>query len=139
MHPATLERRHRLELEHLAGLDDACRRAVGEVAELALAAAAVVLDVDEDAGPAAHPAREHQVHEVLERREPLALAPDERAEGFLLVALADHVEAARLAGSTSTAHVEAEMAHELLEDLLAGREGLGRGLGGLEVGTLGGQ
>src|SRR5690349_8958548 len=62
--PAPLEGRHRLELDHLAGLLDAGGRAVGEVAELALAAAAIVLDVDEDAGPLAHPTRQHQVDEV---------------------------------------------------------------------------
>ena len=74
------------------------RGPLGDLAELALAPAAVVLDVDEDAGPRAHLPREHQVHEVLQRRQALALAPDERAELLALVAVAEDVEPARLAG-----------------------------------------
>ena len=137
--PAPLEGGHRLELEHLAGLDDARGGAIGELAELALAPAAVVLDVDEDAGPGAHLLGEHQVDQVLERGQALALAPDERAEGLLLVAVGDDVEPARLAGLDLDADVEAEVAHELLEDGLAGGERLGRCLGGLEVGAFGGE
>src|SRR4029079_1673774 len=136
--PATLERRHRLQLEHLAGLLDAGRRPVRDVPELALAASAIVLDVDEDAGPLAHPAREHQVHEVLQRREALALAPDERSERLVPVLVADDVEAARVARLNLDPDVEPEVSHQLLEDLLAGGERLGRRLGGLELGALGG-
>ena len=41
MDPASLEGRHGLELEHLAGLDDPRSRPLGEVPELALAPAAI--------------------------------------------------------------------------------------------------
>ena len=75
------------ELEHLAGLGDVLGGPQGEVAELALAPAAVVLDVDEDARPVAHLLAEHEVDEVLEGRQALALAADEGAEGLLRVAL----------------------------------------------------
>ena len=137
--PAALEGGHRLQLEHLAGLDDARGGPVGELAQLALAPAAVVLDVDEDARPGAHLLGQHQVDEVLEGRQALALAADERPERLLLVAVGDDVEAARLAGLDLDADVEPEVAHQLLEDRLAGGEGLGRRLGGLEVGAFGGQ
>src|SRR4051812_33547533 len=131
--PAALERGHRLQLKHLAGLGHARGRALGELAELPLAATAVVLDVDQHAGPGAHLLRQHQVDEVLERGQPLALAADEGAQSVLLVAVADNVEAARLAGLDLHADVEAEETHELLEDVLARGENLGRGLGGLEI------
>ena len=58
----------------------AARRAIST--QLPFAAAAVVLDVDEHARPVAHPPGEHQVDQVLERREALALAADQRAERF---------------------------------------------------------
>src|SRR5687767_13620981 len=45
---APLDGRHRLELDDLAGLDDAFGGAIGDVAQLLLPAAAVVLDVDRD-------------------------------------------------------------------------------------------
>ena len=60
-------------------------------------------------------------------------------EGFLLVAVGDDVEAARLAGLDLDADVEPEMEHQLLEDRLAGGEGLGRRFGGFQIGTLGGE
>jgi len=51
VNPAPLEGRHRLELEHLAGLDDPLRRPLRDLAELTLASPAVVLHVHQDAGP----------------------------------------------------------------------------------------
>jgi hypothetical protein len=118
MDPAALEGGHRLELKHLAGLDDAGRGPFGEVAQLALTPATVIFDVDEDTGPGPHLLREHQVHEVLERGQALALATDQGAEGFSLVAVADDVQAAGLAGLDLDADVEPEVDHELLEDRL---------------------
>src|SRR5207245_7040624 len=116
--PASLERRHRRELEHLARVGHALGGPRRDLAKLAFSAAPIVLDVDEDSSPAAHPPREHEVDQVLEGREPLALAADERAERLLLGSLAHDVEAARLAGLDLDANVEAEMTHELLEDCL---------------------
>ena len=52
--PTPLEGRHRLQLEHLAGLDDARRGPIGNLPELLLPSAAVALDVHQDAGPLAH-------------------------------------------------------------------------------------
>src|SRR5207248_312511 len=57
------------------------------------------------------------------------------AQRLTLVALADHVEAARLAGLDVDLDVEAHVLEQLLEDDLARGKGLGRGLGGLELGT----
>src|SRR3954447_6832912 len=131
--PAALEGRHRFELEHLPGLGDTCRGAVGELAELPFTPAAIVLDVDEDARPRPDLLRQHQVDEVLESREALALAADQGAESFLLVTVGHDVQSAGLAGLDLDADVEPEMAHEGLEDRLAGCERLGRCLGGLEV------
>ena len=96
-----------------------------------LAATAVVLDVDEDAGPLADLLGQEQVDEVLEGGKALALAPDERPERLLLVAFTDDVEAVRLAGLDLDEDVEIELRHELLEDLLRRGHGLGRDLGGL--------
>ena len=61
----------------------------GELRELALAPAAVVLDVDEHACPLAGLPRQHQVHEMLQGGQPLSLAPDERAQG-IAIGLAGH-------------------------------------------------
>src|SRR4051794_13994576 len=138
--PAPLEGGHRLQLEHLAGLDDALRGACGEVDQLPLASAAVVLDVDEDTCPLAGPPREHQVDEVLERREALALAADERPEGLAIGAVADHVEPAGLALADLDGHaLEAEVAHQRLEDLATRGQRLRRGLRRLELGALHGE
>ena len=139
MDPAPFKGRHRLQLEHLAGLLDPCRGPVREVAELALAPTPVVLHVDEDAGPLAHPPRQHQVDQVLERRQAFALSADERTERLMAVLVANDVEPARVARLDLDADVEAEVAHQLLEDLLAGLEGLGRGLGRFEIGAFGSQ
>ena len=49
--PATLQGRHRLQLEHLAGLDDALCGSLGDLTQLALPATPVVLDIHEDPGP----------------------------------------------------------------------------------------
>ena len=76
---------------------------------------------------------------MLEGGQPLALATDEGAERLLLVTVGHDVEPARLAGLDLDADVEPEVPHQALEDRLAGREGLGRRLGGLQVGSLGGQ
>jgi hypothetical protein len=76
---------------------------------------------------------------VLQRGESLALAADQGAERLLLVAVADHVQAARLAGVDLDADLEAQVSHELLEDGLAGGERLGRRLGSLELGAFGGK
>ena len=54
MDPASLQGRHRLELEHLAGLGDARRGPRRELPELALASAPIVLDIDQDAAYALH-------------------------------------------------------------------------------------
>src|SRR3954452_13189969 len=137
MDPAPLERRHRLQLEHLAGLRDALGRTRRELGKLAFAPAAVVLHVHEDSRPLAGPAREHEVHEVLERGQPLALAPDERPEGLAVRTLADDVEPAGL--TLANLHddaLEAEVPHQRLEDLLAGRERLGRRFCRLELRAL---
>ena len=134
--PAPLEGWHRLELEHLAGFLDASRRPIGDVPKLALAPAAVVLDVDEDPCPFAHPPRQHQVDEVLQRREALALSPDESAECVVRVAVANDVEAARVARLDLDPNVKSEVPHQLLEDLATGGEGLRGCLGGLEIGSL---
>src|SRR4029077_18732831 len=75
MDPPPLEGRHRLQLEHLAGLGGAVGRPGREIAQLALPPAAVVFDIDEHARPVAHLLAEHEVDEVLERRQALALAP----------------------------------------------------------------
>src|SRR6188768_1337292 len=93
--PAPLEGRHRLELEHLPGLHDPRRGTVGKLPQLAFPPAAVVLDVDEDPRPRSDLLGEHQVDQVLKGGQPLALAPDERAQGLLLVAVGDDVEPAR--------------------------------------------
>src|SRR5687767_15426836 len=53
---APLDGGHRLQLDDLARLNDALRGAVGNVAQLLLAAATVVLDVDGDAMVLALPA-----------------------------------------------------------------------------------
>ena len=82
--PAPLERGHRLQLEHHAALDDLVRGSSRDLAQLALAPTAVVLDVHEHAGPGAHAPGQHQVDQVLQRRQALALAADERAEGLPL-------------------------------------------------------
>src|SRR5664280_1575104 len=92
VHPAPLKGRHRLELQ------------LREIA-----AAAVALDVDEDAGPLAHLAREHEVHDVLEGGKPLALPADEGA---------DDVEAVGLAGLDVDRDREPHVLHELLEQLM---------------------
>ena len=113
-------------------------RSLGDLAELALATAAVVLDVHEDSCPRAHLPGEHQVHEVLERREALALAPDQGTELLALTLGAEDVEPARLAGLDLDARRVPDVGQELLEDHLAGGERLGRGLGGLELGSFGG-
>ena len=70
---------------------------------------------------------------MLQGREALALATDERPQGFLLLAVTNHVEPARLAGLDLDTNVEPEVPHQLLEDLLAGLERLGRRLGCLEL------
>jgi len=75
---------------------------------------------------------------VLQGRQALALAPDQGAEGLTLLALTEDVEAARLAHLELYANAEAHVDEELLEDDLPGSEGLGRGLGGFELGPLGG-
>ena len=119
---------------------DALGGAGRELGELALAAAAVVLDVHEDAGPLPGPTREHEVDEVLERRQALALAADQRPEGLPVGAVADDVEPARLALADLDRHaLEAEVAHQRLEDLLARGQRLGRRLGRLELGALHGE
>src|SRR5438093_616763 len=89
VYPAPLEGGHRLELQHLARLDDALRGPVGDLAQLALPPAAIVLDVDEDPRPGPHLPRQHQVDEMLEGRKSLALAADGGPEPFapLLAAL----------------------------------------------------
>src|SRR3990172_5289010 len=138
VHPAALEGRHRLQLEHLAGLDHAAGCPIGDLPKLALAPAAVVLNIDEHAGPAADLLREHEVDEVLEGRKPFALTADERPEGLPLVALAGHVEPARFRRLDGHSDVEAHEVEELLEDDLARGERLRRRLGGLELGPLGG-
>ena len=131
--PASLEGRHRLQLEHLARLDHALGGTGREVAQLAFAAAAVVLDVHEHTRPGIHLARQHQVDEVLQRREAFTLAADQGAQRLLLVPFAHHVEATGLARVHFDADVEPEVPHQLLEDLLAGLEGLRRRLRGLEI------
>src|SRR4051812_4455373 len=117
--PATLERRHRLELEHRARCDDALGGPMRELRELTLAAAAIVLDVDEDACPGAHSPRQHQVDEVLQGGKPLTLAADQRAQrlAFLVVRAGD-VDLGRLAGVDGHVGVVAHQPDELLEDLL---------------------
>ena len=137
--PAPLERGHRLQLEHLAGLDDAGRGSIGEFAQLALAPASVILDIDEDPRPGTHLLRQHEVDQVLQRGEALSLATDESAEGLLLVTIGHDVESARLAGLDLDPNVEPEVAHQAFEDRLAGREGLGRRLGCFKIRPLGGQ
>ena len=77
---AALDGGHRLELDDLAGLDDALRRAVRDVAQLLLAAAAVVLDVDRDAVMLALAAADDQVDDVLQAGELLAAAADQGPE-----------------------------------------------------------
>ena len=105
-------------------LRDPGGRALGDLAQLALAAAPVVLDVHEDAGPGAEPLREHQVDDVLEGREPLALPADQGAERLLLVALAGDVDPAGVARLDLDRDVEAEVLHQDVEDLLRGSERL---------------
>ena len=53
------------------------------------------------------------------------------------VGVADDVEAARITRVHLDPDIEPEVAHQLLEDLAAGRERLRRCLGCLEVGPLG--
>src|SRR5205814_7729124 len=137
--PASFESGHWLELDHLAGLFDASGRAVCEITELPLAPSAVILHVDADASPFAHPPRQHQVDEMLEGGQALALATDERAEGFSTIGVGDDVQAARIAGLDLDLDREADMAHQLFEDLLARGQCLGGRLGSLEIGPLGGK
>jgi hypothetical protein len=126
MDPAPFESRHRLQLEHLVGLDDALGGAVGKISELLLATAAVVLDIHEDPRPFADALREQQVDEMLQGRETLALASDKGAQSFLFVSLPNNVQAVRLAGFDLDADIKAELGHELLEDLFRSRHGLWR-------------
>src|SRR5436309_1239832 len=97
MDPASLQRRHRLELEHLAAIADALGGTGCDLAQLPLAPAAIVLDVDEHARPRSELAREHQVDEMLKGRQPLAFAADEGAQRLLVRFAATHVELARIA------------------------------------------
>jgi hypothetical protein len=76
---------------------------------------------------------------MLERRQPLALSTDERTQCFAIIALGDDVEAAGLAGSDLDAGLEAEVAHQGLQDALSGRECLRRGLRRFQLGALGGK
>ena len=76
---------------------------------------------------------------MLESGQALALATDQRAERFAIVALGHDVEAARLAGGDLDGRVEAEVAHQRLEDALPRGQRLGRGLGSFEVRALRGQ
>src|SRR5688572_24106126 len=85
-HPP-LDGRHRLELDDLAGLDDALGGPVGDVAQLLLSAATVVLDIDRDPMMLPLAAADDEVHDVLQAGELLATAPDQRAE-----VVATHVE-----------------------------------------------
>ena len=133
MDPATLESRHGLQLEHLPGLDDALRGAIGQISQLAFAPAPVVLDIDQDARPLADALRQQQIDEVLESGKPLALAPDQGSQGFLLVAFADHVQSVRFSGRDLDTDIEFELGHDLLEDFLGGGHGLGRDLGRLRA------
>src|SRR6185295_19113352 len=83
--------------------------------------------------------RQHQVDEVLQRGQPLALASDQRPEGLAAVRIRHDVQAAGVAGLDLDADREADALHELLEDLLAGRKRLGRRLCSLEIRALGGE
>ena len=94
MNHAPLDGGHRLELDDLARLDHALRGAIGNVAQLLLAAAAVVLDVDGDAMVLALAAPDDQVDDVLQAGQLLAAAADQRAE-----VVAPDVEAGRVAAA----------------------------------------
>src|SRR6185503_13083696 len=95
--PAALEGGHGLQLDHPAGLVDPLGCPLGELLELPLAATAIVLDVDQHPRPLPGLPGEEQVHEMLERGQALALAPDERAQGIAVGLAGDDVEPARLA------------------------------------------
>ena len=75
-----LDCRHCLQLDDLAGLDDALGGPVRDVAELLLAPSAVVLDVDRDAVVLALASADDEVDDVLEARELLAAPADQRPE-----------------------------------------------------------
>src|SRR4029079_385816 len=73
---APLDGRHRLQLNDLAGLQDPLRRAVGDIAQLLLPAAAVVLDVHRYAVVLALFLGDDEVDDVLEAGELLAAGAD---------------------------------------------------------------
>ena len=71
----------------------------GDLAQLALPSPAIVLDVHQHPRPGTHAPRQHQVDQVLERRQPLALAADERTQRLALrVVHARHIDLGGVAG-----------------------------------------
>ena len=136
---ASLDGRHRLQLQDLAALHDPLRGAVGDVPELLLAASAVVLHVDGDPVMLALSTADDQVDDVLQARELLATAADQRAEVIALDVEAGGLAAARDLDRPGQAHQR----QHLLEDglcrlerrtLLVGQ--LAEGLAGHEGGRL---
>src|SRR5690349_16472307 len=114
--PPALERGHWLELEHFAAFGDLLGRPCRDLAQLALAPAAVILDIDQYARPGAQLTRQHQVDQVLQRRQALTLAADERAQGFLAAFVAAHIELRGVAGLDADLDREAHVVEQLLED-----------------------
>src|SRR5918992_347700 len=114
VHDASLERRHRLQLDDLAGLDDALGGTRRDIAQLLLAASAIVLDVDRDPVVLALAPRHYEVHEVLEAGELLAAPADEHPQ-----VLAADIELRRL-GPHGDLHGarEVHQPQELLEHRL---------------------
>ena len=76
---------------------------------------------------------------MLKRRKSLALAPDQRAERLVPVGIGDDVQPAGVARLHVNAHGEADVPHQLLENLLARGERFGRGLRRFGIGSLGGE
>ena len=110
-------------------------RQASEIVELPLAPAPIVLDVDEDPRPRPDASRQHQVDEVLECREPFALAADQRAKRLFAATGTHDVEPARRARCDLHTGLELHVGDQLLEDLAARLEHFRRGFRGLEVGS----
>src|SRR5256885_9555117 len=84
VHDPALDGGHRLELDDLARLQHTLGRSPRDVAQLVLAPAAVVLDVDRDAIGLTLAARDDQVHQVLQACQLLPPPPDEHPQVIAL-------------------------------------------------------
>src|SRR5438094_1404685 len=80
VHDAPLIGEHRLERDGLPARAHPRSNALRDLAELVLPATSIAFDVDRDVNGAADALRRDRAHDLLQRDEVLAAAPDERAE-----------------------------------------------------------